>query len=255
MIIRKEVNQMENITCNSKVVLVGGSSSRTMAMRTCTLCDNKDPHVVILPTARGDDQEIIDETYGFYSQFSSNVDVIKLVKETPTKDNVRKRVLAADLIYVPGGSEYSIKEYWKKYGIDKLIYEVAEIGHAVLVGSSAGAMSYTYASLFCNENDEPKNFYGFGLIPVFYSPHYQMKEYQGFDKALTQKNENIPGFTSGDDAGILCTPDGKYYAFWGEENNSVWRFDHDVKSGKWIKTEFKPPETVDINTPLLDITP
>lgn len=224
-------------------------------MRTTALTEKADPNVVILPTARGDDQEIVDETYGFYSQFSTNVDVIKLVKETPTKEDVRRRVLNADLIYVPGGSEYSIKEYWKKYELDNLIIDIAKKGDAVLVGSSAGAMSYSYASLFCNENGEPKTFYGYGLVPVFYTPHYQMKEYQGFDKALAEKNENIPGFTSGDDAGILCTPDGKYYAFWGEENNSVWRFDLDVKSGKWIRTEFRPPETVDINTPLLDITP
>lgn len=246
---------MENIVCNSKVVLVGGSSSRTMAMRTCALCKDKNPHVVILPTARGDDQEIIDETYGFYSQFSSQVDVIKLVKDTPAIDDVHKKVLSADLIYVPGGSEYSIKEYWKKYGLDRLIYKVAETGNAVLVGSSAGAMSYSYASLFCDKEGTPRTFLGYGLIPVFFTPHYQMQEYKGFDRCLEEKNENIPAFAAGDDAGILCTPDRRYYAFWGEENNSIWRFDLDISSGKWIRTEFNPPKTVDLNTPLTDITP
>lgn len=246
---------MNKIVCNSKVVLVGGSSSRTMAMRTCALCEKDDPHVVILPTARGDDQEIIDETYGFYSEFSNNVDVLKIVKESPSKEEVRKRVLVADLIYVPGGSEYSIKEYWEKYDLDKLIYEVAEIGHAVLVGSSAGAMSYSYESLFCSEEGGSTTFTGYGLIPVYYAPHYQMDRYKGFDRCLAQKTEDIPGFTSGDDAGILCTPDGKYYAFWGEENNHIWRFDLDTATGKWSRTEFIPPEKVDINTPLIDITP
>lgn len=246
---------MEKIICNCQVVLVGGSSSRTMAMRTCALCEKEDPNVVILPTARGDDQEIIDETCGFYSQFSSNVDVIKIVKETPSKEEVRKKILAADLIYVPGGSEFSIKENWKKYALDKLIYEVAKKGHAVLVGSSAGAMNYSYASLFCDKNGNSKTFLGYGIVPVFYAPHYQMEEYKGFDRVLAEKTENIPGFTLGDDAGILYTPDGKYYAFWGEEKNSVWRFDFDTATGKWSRTEFTPPEKVDINTPLLDITP
>lgn len=222
----------------AKIILVGGSSSLTMAKKSCQLCKS-DPRVVILPTARGDDPEIIEETYGFYSKFSSRVDVLKLVKEKPSVGEVKQRILSADLIYVPGGDAYDIRNVWAQTGAEDAILEAVETEGKVLVGSSAGAMAF---SLSCVEQGE--KFSGYGIVPVWFTPHYQMEQYKRFDNFLNGKTYPTLAYAAGDDAGILCAPNGKYYTFFGEEGNSVWRFV--FCDGKWKREEFGPAEDHEI---------
>ncbi len=235
----------------AKVILVGGSSSRTMAKKTCELC-KKQPHVVILPTARGDDPEIVDETYGFYSQFAKSVDVLKLVRETPTKEEVRDRLRAADLIYTPGGNMESVIKHFEKYEAGKWILEAAADENKVIVGSSAGAMVLSHT---CFEDYDNDYIYDtLSIIKVWFSPHYQMEEWKRFDNFLLDKSEPTLAFAAGDDAGILCE-NGRYYTFFGEEGNSVWRFTYNKETGKWDRVEYPAPADAAEKNYLTDITP
>ncbi len=233
---------MKDFICRAKVVLVGGSSSRTMAYKTCKLWGEK-PHVVILPTARGDDPEIIEETVGFYSEFARSVDVLKLVKEKPSKEEVRDRIQAADLIYVPGGATEPLIKRWSEYDAQKWILEAAATEGKVLVGSSAGAMAFSHTGF---EDYDGKYFVdGYDIAPVWFSPHYQMEEWKRFDQFLIPKTEPKLAFAAGDDAGVLYY-NGRYTAFFGEEGNSVWRFVLNEDIGVWERTEFPADEDKDI---------
>lgn len=224
---------MENI--KAKILLVGGSSSDTMAKKSCALCKKK-PHVVILPTARGDDPELIEETYGFYSKYAESVDVIKLISESPDMADVEKRMKKADLIYMPGGATSNIKENFAKYNADKFLIEAVQDKDKVIVGSSAGAMVLSYSCVEVDCGNEYAG--GYQIIPAFFSPHYQLPDWKGFDEFLVSKSEPTLAFSAGDDAGVLFTPNGRYSTFFGEEGNSVWRFVYNKKTGEWDKTEF-----------------
>ncbi|MBE6573314.1 MAG: hypothetical protein E7652_02855 [Ruminococcaceae bacterium] len=232
---------MENI--KAKIVLVGGSSSMTMAKKTCELCTRK-PHVAILPTARGDDPEIIEETYGFYSRFAESVDVIKLIAETPDKEDIKARFKKADLIYMPGGATENIKKAFAKYGAEKFLFDAVMTEGKVIVGSSAGAMVLSHSCVEVDCGEVYAN--GYEIIPAYFAPHYQLPDWKGFDAFLESKTEPAIGFAAGDDAGVLCTPDGRYYTFFGEEGNPVWRFVYNKDNGRWDRTEYLPDETVDI---------
>lgn len=227
----------------AQIVLVGGSSSLTMAKKTCELCGKK-PHVVIFPTARADAPEIIEETCGFYSKFAESVDVIKLIAESPEIDKLKQRIEKADLIYIPGGATANIKEAWAKYGVDKYVLEAICKEDKVIVGSSAGAMVLSYSCVEVDCGNEYAG--GYEVIPAFFSPHYQLPDWKGFDKFLENKTEPKLAFSAGDDAGVLFTPDGKYYTFFGEEGNSVWRFVYDESFAKWQRKEFPHGDDTDI---------
>ena len=229
---------MKDFICRAKVVLVGGSSSRTMAYKTCKLCGEA-PRVVILPTARGDDPEIIEETVGFYDEFAKSVDVLKLVREKPSKEEVRDRIQAADLIYVPGGAMEPLIKRWSEYEAEKWILEAAATEGKVLVGSSAGAMAFSHTGF---EDYDGKYFVdGYDIVPVWFSPHYQMEEWKRFDQFLIPKTEPKLAFAAGDDAGVLYH-NGRYTAFFGEEGNSVWRFILNENTEAWDRTEFPADE-------------
>lgn len=229
----------------AKILLVGGSSSSTMARKSCELCEKK-PRVAILPTARADDPEIIEETYGFYSIYAESVDVIKLVSETPSSEEVEKRIKNADLIYIPGGSAENIKKAWARYGVEKFILDVAMTEGKVIVGSSAGAMVLSHSCIEVDFTDEYAG--GYEFIPAYFSPHYQLPEWKGFDAFLADKKDPPLAFSAGDDAGVLCTPDKRYYAFFGEEGNPVWRFVYCSDNNSWQRSEYLPDETVDITS-------
>lgn len=231
-----------DFVCRADVVLVGGSSSATMARKTCELCKDK-PHVVIIPTASGDKEEIIEETYGFYSRFARSVDMLKLVRETPAKEEVRDRIRAADLIYVPGGAVEPLMKRWADYGATEYILEAAATEGKVLVGSSAGAMAFSHTGF---EDYNGEYFVdGYDIAPVWFSPHYQMEEWKRFDGFLLDKKEPELAFAAGDDAAVLCR-NGRYYTFFGEEGNSVWRFILNGRTGIWDRTEYTPSENIDI---------
>ena len=133
-------------------------------------------------------------------------------------------------------------EVWAEYGADEAVFDAARRGDVLLAGSSAGAMAFSHACPFVTPEGEVKVFSGYGLVPVWYGPHYQMAEYKGFERGLAAQTEPPLGFASGDDAGLLCAPDGRFFTFFGSEGNSVWRFVR--KDGGWACREF--PEGGDL---------
>lgn len=235
-------------TRRAPVVLVGGSSSLVMCRRMIEYAranvsaGKEKPHVVCLPTASGDNPEITAEVSGYLDRLPCTYDMILAATAPAEPDETARRMEAADVVYVPGGSEQRIIDVWAKCGADEALFRIARRGSALIVGSSAGAMAWAHACPFVTEEGQIKVFAGYGLVPVWYTPHYQMEEYKGFDAALAAQSDPPLGFASGDDAGILCTPDGRYFTFFGSEGNSVWRFTR--TGGGWTRDEF--PEGADV---------
>ncbi len=106
------------------------------------LTRKKKPRALFIPTASGDDAEyceIFDRIYG--RKLNCQVDCLKLLGRQGERDNLAKRILAADLIYVGGGNTMRMMKLWRKIGVDKLLKRAGQQG-TILAGLSAGAICW-----------------------------------------------------------------------------------------------------------------
>lgn len=230
----------------SEIVLIGGSSSQFMTEKLIKRRGAVKPKYIVLPTASGDDPEIIKEITGYLENTDAGYIFLELTRKEYEESYLRKTILGADIIYVPGGNNDVLLDCWKKTKVDTMIREAAEQGGALLAGSSAGAMVFSaYCPFIDPESGERVRYGGYGLVPVVFCPHYQLERYYTvFDKSVYDIDEGDVCFATGDDCGILCTPDGRYFTFFGSEGNSAWRFEK--KGDSVTKKEYRPGDDIEI---------
>jgi dipeptidase E len=104
-------------------------------------------------------------------------DVLFLIKERPSKEQIRRKILWADIIYVGGGNTLLMMRLWRRLGVDKLLISAYENG-TVLSGISAGSICW-----FDSGHSDSMSFYnpqkwqyvnvkGLGLVSGIHCPHY-----------------------------------------------------------------------------------
>ena len=141
------------------------------------LTNKKSPKVLYIPTAGGDDLEYCKFFKGIYEgKFGCNLDVLFLIRETPTENEIREKVFSSDIIYVDGGSESRLMNYFKRFNMDKILKEAYEKG-LVLAGKSAGAICWgKYDKEFKDTNNYIKiNCLNF--LEFVFCPHYNLDEF------------------------------------------------------------------------------
>ena len=223
----------------SPILLIGGSSSLGMTRNMSALARRlvalrgERPRFAVLPTASGDDQDIINEITGYFDGLDCDFEFITLCRGDTR--GLEARLRAADVIYVPGGIEKRLTEYWAAYGVDRVARSLTEEGNPLLAGSSAGAMAFSFACPFVTPDGESVIFKGYGFVRVWFTPHYQLAEYKGFDAGLAEQRDPPLAFACGDDSAVLCTPDGAFVPVTGDENNGVLRYD--LAGGEWAVTK------------------
>jgi dipeptidase E len=100
-----------------------------------------------------------------------------LIKEQPSKEQTRRKILSADIIYVGGGNTLQMMRVWRRLGIDKLLKKAYENG-TVLCGISAGSICWFDSghsdsmSFYSPKNWKYTNVRGLGLIRGIHCPHY-----------------------------------------------------------------------------------
>jgi dipeptidase E len=104
-------------------------------------------------------------------------DVLFLIKDRPSKEQIRKKIASADVIYVGGGNTLQMMRVWRRLGVDRLLISAYENG-TVLSGISAGAICW-----FDSGHSDSMSFYnprkwkyinvkGLGLLRGIHCPHY-----------------------------------------------------------------------------------
>lgn len=104
-------------------------------------------------------------------------DVLFLVTEPPSKSEIARKILGADIVYVGGGNTLHMMRVWRRLGVDKLLKSAYEKG-TVLSGISAGSICW-----FDSGHSDSMSFYnprkwkyikvrGLGLIKGTCCPHY-----------------------------------------------------------------------------------
>jgi dipeptidase E len=165
------------------IVAIGGGNIRTRATtpidrEIIRLSRKGNPRLLFLPTASSDSEEYWKHVQEYFGGFlKCRTDVLFLIKEHPSREEIRKKILSADIIYVGGGNTLLMVRLWRRLGVDRLLRAAYEKG-TVLSGISAGSICW-----FDSGHSDSMSFYnprkwkyinvrGLGCIQGIHCPHY-----------------------------------------------------------------------------------
>src|SRR3989338_10326279 len=166
-----------------KIVAIGGGVMKTGGLlaidkEIIRLSGKKHPKLLFLPTATLDS-----ELYWFYvdkhfgKKLGCRTEVLYLIKEKPTKEEIKNKILGTDIIYVGGGNTLKMMRLWRRLAIDKFLKTAWQRG-IVLCGISAGSICW-----FESGHSDSMSFYnpqkwkyinvrGLGFIKGIHCPHF-----------------------------------------------------------------------------------
>jgi dipeptidase E len=167
----------------SALVAIGGGLIRTSGTaeidrEIIRLSNRKHPTVLFIPTASSD-SELYCRRFGehFGKFLKCKTDVLRLLGEPPSAQQIERKIFSADIIYVGGGNTLSMMRLWRRLGVDSLLRAAYGKG-IVLSGISAGAIcwfdsGHSDSMSFYNPRDwKYINVKGLGLISGVHCPHY-----------------------------------------------------------------------------------
>ena len=173
-----------------KIVAIGGGEigrpgtkieTESIDREIVKLTGKAHPKLLFIPTASGDDEsyyQVIQNYYG--KRLGCNTDVLYLIKTTPSRNEIRNKVLNSDIIYVGGGNTLRMLKLWRKCGLDNILKEAHERG-VVLAGISAGAICwFRYANSDSLKFSDSRNplikLKSLDFIPLMACPHYDTEK-------------------------------------------------------------------------------
>jgi dipeptidase E len=131
------------------IVAIGGGEIRTRGTvaidrEIIRLSNKKSPKLLFIPTASSDSEIYWQAVQEYFGKFlKCRTDVLFLIKERPSKEQIRRKISTADIIYVGGGNTLMMMRLWRRLGVDKLLVSAYENG-TVLSGTvrarSAGSI-------------------------------------------------------------------------------------------------------------------
>ncbi len=121
--------------------IMGSNSPYPLMRYILSLTGKPDPVVVCLPTARGDNLENLAEWYETMNQLPCRPRHLRLYGPTKDLRDFEQQLMAADVIFVPGGNTLNMLATWKAQGIDAILRKAWERG-ILLAGESAGMVCW-----------------------------------------------------------------------------------------------------------------
>jgi dipeptidase E len=168
------------------IVAIGGGKIGTRATLSIDReiirrSNRKNPKLLFIPTASSDSEAYWKRVQNYFGDFlKCKTDVLFLIKEKPSREQIRSKISSADIIYVGGGNTLQMMRIWRRLGVDKLLISAYKRG-TVLAGISAGAICW-----FDSGHSDSMSFYnprkwkyinvkGLGIIQGINCPHYNGK--------------------------------------------------------------------------------
>ena len=130
-----------------KIIAIGGGSladaeGSAIDHEIISLSGKRKPAVLFIPTASSDDPEYIANFQKIYGEkLGCAVDVLLLLENQLTTNQIRKKISTADVIYVGGGNTLKMMRRWRFLGVDRLLIQACKNGK-VMAGTSAGAICW-----------------------------------------------------------------------------------------------------------------
>ena len=223
-------------------VIVGIGGGRMTDLETLTIDKEivsftglESPNALYIPTASYDSPEKWDEFRGIYGdKLGCNTDVLYLLGETPSYDELTSKILSAHIIYVAGGNTLKMMMRWRLLGVDKILDKAFESG-TVLSGTSAGMLCWfkfghsDSRSFYGRENWNYIKVRGLGYINAIGCPHYN-SESEGAALGALRSNDFKKMIRSKQDIGIavdnhaaFMVVDNKYKVLSSKSGSGVYR--------------------------------
>jgi peptidase E len=135
--------------------------------------------ICLLPTASGDNRELIIRFYRAFSGRATAIDLTligapQLATNPPRSSQLESFVLEQDIIYVSGGTAVNMLALWRAHGLDKVLCKAWEQG-VVMAGMSAGLICWFEEFIDSSMTGKPTRMRdGLGILKGSASPHYDM---------------------------------------------------------------------------------
>jgi dipeptidase E len=132
------------------------------------------PRICLIPTATGDDRELIAEFERLFAPPRAEPAVLRLFARTD--DDLATIIRAQDAVYVPGGSTANLLALWRLHGLDVVLRDAWHEG-LVLAGMSAGAICWFEAATTDSFGPTLRPLRGgIGLLEGTFIPHLHGEE-------------------------------------------------------------------------------
>lgn len=160
------------------------------------------PKVCFIMTATGDDAAYISRSYESMSELS--VDVTHLSLFPQPNEDVEKRLLEADLVWVGGGSVANLLAVWKLHKVDEVLKGAWEKG-VVLSGVSAGSICWFIGGTTDSFGPDLKPVNnGLALLPYANGVHYDSEDQRRpLLQSLIKNGTFETAFATDDHTGIV----------------------------------------------------
>ena len=176
---------------NKNIVAIGGggfgrSLGQLKIEKFITTLVKKDrPKICFLPTASGDNDLY---KLNFYRAFSKLNCITSHIDFFSRTENLEKKVLSQDIIYVGGGNTKSMLAVWKEWNLNNILKFAYEKG-IVMSGVSAGAICWFEQGITDSFSNNLEIINCLGLINGIACPHYdEEKEREPFVEELIKIN-------------------------------------------------------------------
>jgi dipeptidase E len=185
------------------------------------MCDKNDPSVLYLPTAGFDDMSDAEIILKPFKERSTDVESLLLTDESLTDEEIKNKILSADIIYVGGGNLEFLMNTFKKTKADKYLKQAYENG-TVLSGLSSGAMCWFEMGWDdCGEDHSFVFIECLGILDGCFCPHYEGASWNKFKEAI--KTIDFDGIAA-EDGAALTYVDGVFGTVSGTEDGDVFVF-------------------------------
>ena len=141
----------------------------------------KKPKLLFLPTASSDSSGYVSVVENYFGKkLGCFVDSLLLKKQKYSRNEIEKKILSSDIIYVGGGNTLKMLMIWKKFGVDKILEKARSKG-IVLSGVSAGAICWAKlgnsdSRKFKNPKADYIKLKCLNFLPVLLCPHYDKEK-------------------------------------------------------------------------------
>jgi dipeptidase E len=194
------------------------------------------PNVMLLPTASGDNINLIKHFYQTFSRYPCVPSYLSLF--SPSTKDLEDYILSKDIVYVSGGQTKSMLALWREWGVDAILRKAHDQG-VILAGGSAGSVCWFEQCITDSIPGELSVMNCLGLLEGSNCPHFTSDERrEAYSKFLISK-EIKPGYAN-DDCAALHFIDNKLF-------RSVSAYE-EVKTYNASEGGFKSLETIYLGT-------
>ena len=149
-----------------------------------SLISKKRPKICFIPTASGDDSLY---KLNFYRAFSKLDCITSHIDFFSRTENLEKKVLNQDIIYVGGGNTKSMLAVWKEWNLNNILQNAYEKG-IIMSGVSAGAICWFEKGITDSFAKELNIINCLGIVKGIACPHFdEEKEREPYVNDVIQR--------------------------------------------------------------------